>query len=49
MDVSVVKMTALIWGGVVMQSPSRQEAIVYGSMNRACIYVLYGIDAPGRG
>ena len=33
----------------VMQSPSREEVIVCGTMDRACHYVLYNIDTPGRG
>ena len=49
MGVSVVGTTTLIWEGVVMQSPGSWEAIILGNIYRACIYVLYCINTPGRG
>ena len=31
-----------------MQSPGREKAMGYGSIDRECIYVLYNIDTLGR-
>ena len=33
----------------LMQNPGCWEASMYGIIDRACIYVLYSIDTPGRG
>ena len=49
MSVSVVGTTTLIWGEVVMQSPGSWEEIICGSIERACIYVLYCDNTPGSG
>ena len=49
MVVGADRTTTLTWEGVVMQSLGHKVEIVYGILDRACIYVLVCIDAPGRG